>query len=352
VRRVCVAVGLQLRGKGTAPQTLLAERWNGHTWSVTHPGLPAGANGGELTGVSCTSASACTAVGSFFTPTGPGNPLAERWNGHRWIIQRTPSSGRGAIPFAGVSCGSATSCTAVGFYDFGATGTQQVTLVEHWDGHTWRVQSTPPIGDPGSAFAAVSCPTAATCTAAGSFLGQSDEGPGSAPLAMRGHGGTWAIQATPLGAAAVQDVTPGLAGASCPTLKACAAVGENVFGGPLVLRWQAGNWRRQQVTGAADDPPLAGVSCPSATACMAVAQGAGTGPGLALRWTGRTWLPNSLPRPAAANSVEPAAVSCSSPVRCTAVGSYSTSRAILTLAERWNGHSWTPEPTPDPVPAP
>lgn len=351
VRQACVAVGTTLRGKGTAPQTLLAERWNGRTWSVTYPALPAGANGGELTGVSCTSASACTAVGAFFTSTGPGNPLAERWNGHRWAIQHTPSSGRGAIPFAGVSCVSATSCTAVGFYDFGATGTEQVTLVEHWDGRVWAEQPTPPIGNPGSALEGVSCPTAGTCTAAGSYLGQSDEGPGSAPLAMRGHSGIWAIQPTPINSA-TGNVTAGLTGVSCPTLKVCTAVGVNVHGGPLVLRWEGGKWQRQQVTGAASVPELAGVSCPSSTACMAVAVPTGVhAPGRGERWNGRSWLSSTVPVPRGGRGVELAGVSCSSPVHCTAVGSYGTSRAGLTLAERWNGHSWTPQPTPNPVPA-
>lgn len=87
----------------------------------------------------------------------------------------------------------------MGYYDFGDVGFTSSTLVEHWNGTTWAIQSVPPIGDPGSDLTGVSCPLASVCTAAGYFQGQSDEGPGSAPLAMRWHDGRWAIQPTPRG---------------------------------------------------------------------------------------------------------------------------------------------------------
>jgi hypothetical protein len=77
-RRVCVAVGITDLNQ----PTLLAERWNGRRWSLTHPALPAGATLGGLTGVSCSSARACMAVGYD-----SGGPLAERSNGRSWTVQ-------------------------------------------------------------------------------------------------------------------------------------------------------------------------------------------------------------------------------------------------------------------------
>jgi hypothetical protein len=59
-----------------------------------------------LSAVSCTSAVACTAVGS-----GAG-PLAEAWNENRWAIEPTPSP-KGAS-LNDLSCTSATACVAVG----------------------------------------------------------------------------------------------------------------------------------------------------------------------------------------------------------------------------------------------
>jgi hypothetical protein len=38
-----------------------------------------------------------------------------RWNGSSWALQSTPSTPGGASELFGVSCPSATACTAVGF---------------------------------------------------------------------------------------------------------------------------------------------------------------------------------------------------------------------------------------------
>ena len=76
-------------------------------------------------------ASACTAVGSTSTSTTTVT-LAERWNGTTWSIQTTPNpTGGSSAGLGGVSCASATACTAAGGYTKGTTG---VTLAEHWNG--------------------------------------------------------------------------------------------------------------------------------------------------------------------------------------------------------------------------
>jgi hypothetical protein len=71
------------------------------------PALPSSV----LIAVSCTSATACTAVGS-----GNTRVLVERWNGETWSVQPTPKpAGSSDSVLMGVSCTSATACTAVGF---------------------------------------------------------------------------------------------------------------------------------------------------------------------------------------------------------------------------------------------
>jgi uncharacterized membrane protein len=42
-------------------------------------------------------------------------------------------------------------------------------------------------------------------------------------------------------------------------------------------------------------------------------------------------------------------VSCTSDKGCIAVGNDGTQAKIVTLAERWDGASWTVEPTPNPL---
>jgi hypothetical protein len=81
--------------------------------------------------VSCASATACTAVGDYNNGT-TGVTLAERWNGSTWSIQPTPNPAGAPVSLLnGVSCASATACTAVGGYNNGTAG---VTLAERWNG--------------------------------------------------------------------------------------------------------------------------------------------------------------------------------------------------------------------------
>ena len=278
-------------------------------------------------------------IPSHRSSSGSGT-LAERWNGSKWSIQPTPSPGNEGIPFAAVSCGSATSCTVVGYYDFGDPGFASSTLAEHWDGHSWSSQSLPPAGNPGGDLTSISCGRQA-CTAAGYYTGQSDEGPGAAPLALRWNGTTWAVQPTP--GDATQNEISALTGVSCPSARACTAVGVSDSGGPLVLAWNGTTWHSQAV---GSGYALNAVSCRSATACLAIGSSA------AEHWNGRRWASQTIHVPPGAHGLSLTAVSCSSASQWTAVGfkniTVSLVNDILTVAEHWNGHSWTLQPTRNP----
>jgi hypothetical protein len=340
----CMAVGEVELGANT--QTTLAEQWNGHNWLVTPLAHPRGVTNSFLTGVSCSSAQACTAVGSEYGPSISNYALAERWNGSRWAVQVTPSAGTEGVPFAAVSCASATSCTAVGYYDFGSLGFQSKTLAEHWNGRRWTVQSLPRVGHPGADLSAVSCLVGRACTAVGYREGTSPEGPGTAPQAMRWSDGAWAEERTPGNAG--RNETSGLTGVSCPALGTCTAVGQSRYGGPLAMRWDGTRWRTQT---AADELGLLefnGVSCPSATVCTAI------GGTYAQRWNGGKWALQSVAAPPRAQGFSLTAVSCASARACTAVGSKNMTSSlvsdVLTVAERWNGHRWVLQATPSPKP--
>ena len=124
----CTAVGNYNNG---TTRVALAEGWNGTKWSIQHTPNPAGGSEIHLLRVSCTSAAACTAVGGYSNTT-TTVALAERWNGTRWSIQHTPNPAGGSdSTLYGVSCASATACTAVGGSFNGTTG---VTLAERWNG--------------------------------------------------------------------------------------------------------------------------------------------------------------------------------------------------------------------------
>jgi hypothetical protein len=93
----------------------LTEWWNGSRWAdKALAGPSARQNARSILGVSCPSRTSCTAVGSAVFP-GPGpGPLVENWNGTRWSVTPSPNPLIGTGSFNAVSCTSATACTAVG----------------------------------------------------------------------------------------------------------------------------------------------------------------------------------------------------------------------------------------------
>jgi len=224
-RSACIAVGNTSNRRGT-PLTL-AQRWNGRTWRIQ--ATPSPANGGNLLGVSCPSRSSCLAVGGHGNPNveSPPGTLAERWNGRTWRIVPTPNPPGGGWFLSAVSCTSPSACTAVG------NRTLTRTLAERWTGVRWQVQPTPnPGGGQNIFLASVACPAPTACTAFGLNL----TGSGPLTLAERWSGGRWRIQPTPVPLA--YDI--GFPGVACPTVSACYAVASYTNNGPsltLVERW-------------------------------------------------------------------------------------------------------------------
>jgi hypothetical protein len=207
----CLAVG------DVQNASALAELWNGSTWTIVSP--PALIKDATyFNGVSCTSASGCAAVGYVNSQAGQLT-LAEVWSGTGWTTQTTPTPNSGSEPsgvLSSISCTSAAACTAVGSYD-GMTK----ALVEVWNGSTWTVQTVPAF--PGASVSnlnAVSCGSADACVAVGSRQRPSSEEP--LQLAEVESGGGWTIETLPNPQAAESSQ---LDGVSCLMASACFAVG-------------------------------------------------------------------------------------------------------------------------------
>ncbi|HZM80143.1 MAG TPA: hypothetical protein VFC19_30785 [Candidatus Limnocylindrales bacterium] len=342
----CTAVGHYYGSTGAS--VALAERWNGTAWTVQSTPNPGGAS--YFNGVSCTSASACTAVGHYHGSTGATVTLAERWNGTAWTVQPTPNpSGATASFLNAVSCSSVSACTAVGYYltSTGAT----VTLAQRWDGTTWTLQPTPnPSGATASYLLGVSCTAASACTATGFSTTSTGA---TVTLAQRWDGTSWAVQPTPnpSGATASQ-----LYGVSCASASACTAVGNYVTstGATVTLaqRWDGTTWTVQPTPHPSDATAsyLNGVSCISVSACISVGWYQ-TSPGvyetLAQRWDGTTWTVQSTPNPSGATASYLFGVSCASASACAAAG-YTLNPNYTAMAERWDGTTWTVQSTPNP----
>jgi hypothetical protein len=222
-------------------------RWDGTGWTLQPTRTPGGASAAELVGVSCPSATACTAVGQDYDSAGDLVTLGETWNEARWSIVAThnynvpvPSS------LDGVSCPAANMCMAVGSSSLGG-------LVERWDGTRWTIVPTAAGAD--VALKAVSCASATACTAVG-------QGPGRV-WAERWDGTQWTVQVVP------EPLLGGLLHAvSCPTASECVAIGSNNSGSFAEI-WDGTSWTIQLISGAVG---LQSVSCASATICEAVGE--------------------------------------------------------------------------------
>src|SRR5262249_52837033 len=174
----------------------LAQRWNGHTWSILP--TPSPADGGNLIGVSCPSRSSCLAVGGHGNPFNeiPPGTLAERWNGRGWRIQPTPNPPGGGWWLTAVACTAPSACTAVGGSIEPPGRTPGGTLAERWNGHTWRIQPTPSL--PGKAvklLGGVACTSRSSCMAVGNEFDPAT-GQSLGTLAERWDGRTWRILPT------------------------------------------------------------------------------------------------------------------------------------------------------------
>ena len=265
-------------------------------------------------------------------------PAASAAAGTGWSIQPTPNpAGTNISQLGAVSCSSAAACTAVG--DYVSSSGAQVTLAERWNGATgkWTIQLPPnPAAYGSSQLNAVSCPSSSTCIAVGS----TDYGMRTLAEQWNATTGTWTIQSSGTGGQG------SLQGVSCSSSAACTAVGWPGFNGALAERWNGVAWLAQPMSSPLNSG-LNAVSCLTSTDCTAVGNAADGGGTFAEQWNGttNTWTEQATVSPTGNSSLD--GVSCSAPAACTAVGNYQTnSSPQVTLAERWNGSTWVQQPTP------
>lgn len=234
---LCIAVGYnyaKTRQAGPLQRTTLVERWNGARWMIEPL---AAARQRELGAVSC-AARTCVVVGSSTLRNGSTVPIAaEIGRSAAWTVQpvyqkRPPQVGVSFDALAGVSCASPISCTAVG----SSGDDTPVGLIEHWNGASWRPQSSSARFQD-YALSGVSCPATRACMAVGS----SYDGRSNRPFAEQWQGGAWTTQQTP--AARPQPMITQLAGSqllavSCTSARVCLAVGYTraLSGGRPALR--------------------------------------------------------------------------------------------------------------------
>lgn len=304
----------------------------------------AACNVAALSSVSCATATSCEAVGTVGNSQVVQGPLGEGWNGTSWTIQAPPPPST----LTGISCTLKTACMAVG-YGYNGSSYELVPVAASWDGSTWTIRPPPsPSNATGAVLAYVQCATANACMAVGQYTPTGGE---AQPLIEFWNGSVWTIQAAPLPSG---ESGGSLYGVSCPSTTTCTAVGSyfTSAGGPteelaLAESWNGTSWSVQPTaaTMPSTSSSLNAVWCLSAASCKAVGR-IYTGSGeetLAESWNGTSWSIQPTPKPSGSTFSYFANISCApAGTPCKAVGSSGNE----TLVESWDGTSWSIDTTP------
>jgi hypothetical protein len=125
----------------------LAIHWNGSGWGSSTVPQPS-ASDQFLSSVSALAPNNVWAVGSYLTAGNIYQAMALQWNGSNWASVAMPNAGSGDNIVQAVFARTATDIWAVGTYlaTAGAadpTTNPYLTLVEHWNGSAWAIQSSP-----------------------------------------------------------------------------------------------------------------------------------------------------------------------------------------------------------------
>jgi len=209
---LCFASGWGYVGGIESP---LVQQWDGSSWSVVSVPSPAGTSLAELYGISCSSASACTTVGTVVDSVGEV-PLVERWDGSSWSLETAPIPTGAAAAMEGVACVSVSACTGVGTYNVGSG--PGMSLADGWDGSSWSLEASQNPGSAANALVGVSCVAASACIAVGAEASGSDP---EMTLAEVWDGTGWSVQSTPQPSEMQSD----LYSDSCLAVSWCQSVG-------------------------------------------------------------------------------------------------------------------------------
>lgn len=324
------------------------------SWEILSTLNPKGASSSYLYDVSCEpSTNLCTSVGKS-TASGVDSPIAQRWNGSSWSEQ-TPAKKSGSTHnrLLGVDCPSETRCIAVGNYQ-NSEG-EPVTLGEFWNEGKWSVQTTPvPSEATSSELVAVGCSSTALCRAAGSAVIKGVQ----TAIAEKWASPTWSSETIPIPEGATSSQLDGI---DCIWSNFCAAVGRYTTSGGsiknLAMFWNGTSWSLQTLADpeGATQSTLLDVSCtPTPNRCTAAGgwkNSKGEQFSLAYRFNGvSTWTLQGTPSPSGSIASVFQEVSCATETSCTAAGSWVSGGggSNQTLAEKWNGTSWSIQGTPNP----
>jgi hypothetical protein len=184
------AVGFQLDNSNT--HRTLIERWNGSVWSiVSSPNQ--GALDNDLNAISAAAANDVWAVGNHLNTSNALRTLVEHWDGTSWSVVTTPAvDNADDVVLMGVDALSNTNVWGVGNYSYDNRTTSQ-SLAKHWDGTSWSMPSTPTIGTNENYLKAVSALSSSDVWTVGYYNGPA----GNRTLIEHWDGTSWHVVSSP-----------------------------------------------------------------------------------------------------------------------------------------------------------
>lgn len=168
----------------------LVEHWNGSAWSTTPPVLLS-QQSMSFTAVDALASNDVWVVGSSQNGTNPSSTLVEHFDGATWTIITSPNVSSVDNHLVAVTALSDTDIWAVGNTTNPSTSVDQ-TLTMHWNGSAWTIISSPNIGTSSNDLHAVAALSSTDVWA----VGQDGNAP-SHPLALHWNGASWTATTTP-----------------------------------------------------------------------------------------------------------------------------------------------------------
>jgi hypothetical protein len=268
-----------------------------------------------------------------------------------WTAVSVPSTGNNVI-LLGASGRTNSDAWAVGQQFVGAGQPQAPAVAYHWTGASWSLTPTPNLGEYG-ALRSVSASSATDAWAVGfTQIGRRDDG----TLIEHWNGSAWSVNSKD----AITGYAAGLNGVVDLSLTNAWAVGESGSGG-LIEHWNGNAWSTVTLPDSAFTPSSGdAISADSATDIWVV--GSSINPATdatipeTLHYNGTSWSVVAAAQPAGQASATLGSVTAISPTDAWAVGEYTGSTSALggsTLIEQWNGSAWKiiPSPTPGAYPS-
>jgi hypothetical protein len=281
-------------------------------------------------------------LASLLTGLGPAAASALAATCHPGPVTQPLSPADQVNRLNGVAVLSACNVWVVGYTRDSVRGER--TLIEHWDGTSWTVVSSPHPST-GSMLNSVRAISPTSIWAVGELNRSKSPGSTRKTLILHYDGTKWTT---------VRSPSPGrdneLDEVRWVSAKDAWVVGfafDGTADKTLILRWNGSRWRRVTSPNPAADDELFGVAATSRRDAWAVGQSSSRGGGnhtFILHWNGTRWKQAQSPSLPVSGALS--SVGVTSPASGWAVGHTAAGSTEQTLALRWNGHTWTKVTTP------